>query len=184
MKKISVLMAIGVMILGFSVTSVQAQIQQHAFVTFTEYSSTVLTATVGVGGPDIGTVQNIKPDEWFWTPPGSVTIGAIYHFGIYWQEPESTNTTILGNVLTHAGEFPGGPLGIISDNDFSFHPENSVPDGSTVIGYFDVSDGTLYDVQFIDKGDATTAVPEPCTMLLFGGGLVGLVAYRMRSNKA
>jgi hypothetical protein len=29
-----------------------------------------------------------------------------------------------------------------------------------------------------------TAVPEPCTMLLVGSGLVGLVAYRKRLKRA
>ena len=59
---------------------------------------------------------------------------------------------------------------------------------TNIIGAYNAA-GTLiasYDVTFIDNGDTGTppTVPEPTTMLLFGSGLVGLVAYRLRSKKA
>jgi hypothetical protein len=145
--------------------TLDAQGNNNAFWVF-QIGSTLTTATDSVvdvinGGPGNGV---------FWQVGSSATLG--------------TNSTFEGNIvaLTSISVLTGAtiPNGralarngavTLDNNDISI----VCPDGGP--GY---SGGLKYDV------DGTTVVPlpEPCTILLLGSGLAGLVAARRRSRSA
>jgi hypothetical protein len=61
--------------------------------------------------------------------------------------------------------------------------------GTTSLGFFnddpanDNSNG-LDNIVLVDEGPASTGVPEPASLVLFGTALVGLGVFRRRRNRA
>jgi len=151
----------------------------NPLVTFTEISSTELTA-------NIGSVVNLGPDLWSWSPPpfpeplGSFSLGSSTY---YWVEPENAN---LGNRITlHTPTFR-----IQSDVDVTGEhapPWIPYPDGAIQYNQLWIEDANgvlhVFDAQFFDQGDAGTQVPEPTTVLLLGSGLLGLWGARKKFKK-
>jgi hypothetical protein len=48
----------------------------------------------------------------------------------------------------------------------------------------DVNESDIWGIDDVTYNVTSSAVPEPCTILLFGTGLGGFVVYRLRSKKA
>lgn len=73
------------------------------------------------------------------------------------------------------------PVGFVNSGTFDLTAEFF--DGDPLNGGNDLGTSEVLSAPF-SVTVAGAAVPEPCTMLLFGSGLVGLVAFKKRSQKA
>ena len=116
--------------------------------------------------------------------------------GLFWNVASSAtigeNTTFLGNILalesitmvTSATNFCGRALAdtgavTLQQNSLSNACTNSLYGSNGLSGGLDVN-GSV--VEFLPFSSVTpTSVPEPSTMVLFGLGLVGLLARRRRT---
>lgn len=87
-------------------------------------------------------------------------------------------TTLLSDpqVITTMGLPGGGPLPIVESSDFT--------QGVTSFRFMRTVEfsGPLEGNQRFNMSVSQTPIPEPSTMLLFGTGLAGLVAWRYRKN--
>jgi hypothetical protein len=168
-------------------TSALAQ-SPNPLVVFTEESSTVLTVTVG--GVAYGTVNNVAPNSWGWTPPLSKSVDLLeVNTSTEWLEPEATPGRMLGNSVIPVADLRF-LFKVFSDFDFtgvigpSGFPEPSVPDGTIlrdylVIGFTD-STSQGYDVQFFDRGDAAGVPDQSRTLPLLLLSVVALACVRLK----
>jgi hypothetical protein len=100
--------------------------------------------------------------------------------GVYLTDPLADVTWSIHGIVTGdsltAHLIYTSPTSLVSD--FVDTLANIDLDG-TIHGNYTSSYGPVGPWWTIE-GQATSAVPEPCTMLLFGSGLVGLVVYRRK----
>lgn len=123
--------------------------------------------------------------------------------GVYWNVRSSatidTNTTFIGNILAQtsiamnstATDLCGRALAAtgavtLNNNTISGICSDSLAGSNGLNGGLDVTTtpGGVTVVTTLPSTPATAPVPEPSTMLLLGGGLLGLVAVKKRANKA
>jgi len=118
---------------------------------------------------------------------GTVTasLGATYdYFGVWWGSRDNYNTISFYNGTTLVESFAGTDVYGWADGNQTAPPSN-VYVNFLGLGKFDSF--SLTSTQFAFEVDniavGTTPVPEPATLLLFGTGLVGLVAARKRKKR-
>lgn len=112
---------------------------------------------------------------------------SLYAFGGNWDlstngEGQGLQLNILGNLITpeisrtYTGEF----FGVIADMNFS----SVIVQAGTQSGSREtyVLDNLVY--AYHQTQNPNNPVPEPSTMLLFGTGLAGVVAWRMKKTYA
>jgi hypothetical protein len=128
---------------------------------------------VTLSGADYGTVVNVSPDYWTWTPPpksDGTPVDATVGNGPMsnWLEPE--NSALANGIGGIHGAAPGTlGYGVFSDWTLPFTPDAStwwvrnngdVSPSELWVGYSDLS-YQVFDVQFIDRGDAGHAPSVP-----------------------
>jgi hypothetical protein len=146
--------------------SASAQVAPNQQLIFTEYSDTLLTATVG--GNPVGVVQNLGPDDWQWgipiSPAPTFELGNRLFF--YWAEPEGpaeVNGIIDLRFFPVENQLYGG-MRLGSDLDpsaFQLSPQDIAENGA--FGFtLTIASGlgtSVFDIYFNDLSDSTN-VPD------------------------
>jgi hypothetical protein len=118
------------------------------------------------------------------TNPNALTTPSTFVDGVQWLGGELTSFTVtinsvlnLGN-LSAAGQFTTGEFAnrLAGDNWFSFA-------GLTGRSGNGIPDGYRYRLDGEASSEVSTPVPEPTSLLLLAGGLLGLVVYRRRQSR-
>jgi hypothetical protein len=144
---------------------------------FTEYSSALLTATVG--GVSYGTVTLGPANHWIWTPPDGVQV--VYPANPnHWIEPEDPS---LVNDLRSIYTIPQPEriiaMDILSDvNEVTGNQETFVNGQTDPL--FTISGGTpVVGLTFIDLGDASVPDQSSSLVLLFIAGFALFGSVRL-----
>jgi len=154
----------------------QAIAQALGPVVFTEVNDTTLTATLGVNGPNYGTVQPLLPDDWLWTPPAGARItsppGALGN----WIEPEDPAEVNLVSAIAGANALsiesdilpnPNAPA--VQDGIYLPNLTIASPSGTTVgMIYFDKAAGS--EVPYRSSSLGLLSIPG---LALVGGVRLG-----------
>jgi hypothetical protein len=169
----------------FALACVTTLAQTNLPLVFTEVPGNGLIATLGLGGPSIGSVTLISGgpvQTWDWSPPsGAVLSGTSFGGppGAQWLEPPPLTVPEV-NRVTLSALTAGSGLGLMitSDvgtnanlpmfNDKSLDPQFIMPDPSA-------PGGAVVGMKFIDNGDATQTVPDGgLTLGMLGTAMAGL----------
>ena len=118
------------------------------------------------------------------TNPNALTTPSTFVDGIEWLGGGLSSFTVtinsvlnLGN-LSAAGQFTSGDFAnrLAGDNWFSFAGLTGRPGNGIPTGYRYRLDGQA-------SSEVATPVPEPTSLLLLAGGLIGLIALRRRVSR-
>ena len=151
------LFALPCVVLAFAPVTLTAQVPQTNLLRLTEYSSTLLKASVN-GGPET-IVPNLASDQWRYDT-GILNQSVATFFSLSWAEADSPGKS---NIV-HS-ELQDGHLFMNISSDANFLSVGL--DGETFgIAYTDPNEGLLLlGVQFFDKGDAS-GVPDTSSTLV------------------
>jgi hypothetical protein len=144
----------------------------------------VVTGTSSAYATPWGDQTSYVVVPWSGAPSGSASFtpgsNSYNYVGLYWGSVDGYNAlkiyqnggvvyTLTGSEVLHPANGYQGAGGSSYVNIYGL-------DGITSIEF--ISDGVAFEFDNLVMGN--TPVPEPATLLLFGGGLVGLAAWRRR----
>ena len=178
----------------FALACVTALAQNVQPLVFTEFPGDGLMATLGFGGPQVGSVTLVSPpgapvQTWDWSPPTGAQVlpnafGGLQ--GAQWFEPPPLTPAPEVNLVSLGAATAANSLGLVITSDTAFVPNLPQFQDRTLDPQFTMPDpsapgGQIVGMEFIDNGDGVQSVPDGgLTLGMLGTAMAGLALIGRR----